>query len=406
MCGSTIISNRFLTTAKHCVTIGIFDAIPERSWVRVGGLLPTGGQQYHLENIVRHDTADLALLKTQGVIEVGTFVHPACLPKQTDCYQAGSEAWFSGFGTTEWMGNAADTLQGITFGIVGNEQCNDWWSSMGETITSNVVCAGTSAGGKDTCQGDSGGPMVVRKESVWYIYGVTSYGFKCAEPEAPGVYVRVSAYVDWIMANTDNLIVATGVLNGATACSDDTGVMTDGTNSNDNPQNVTPEGEIATTAPVTTKQVCTVIDNSAMTARFSDNGFWNSGGSMSFGGFPPEKAVDGLGMPHTSWSDQAISASKFADLIVNWSTEVFVSRVAVWPRADKGQDRYTELAVQVGGQSCVCQESCLTSDCIKELNREQRPVEFVCNEPASGDVVISNENDQILQVAEVQLFTC
>ena len=129
---------------------------------------------------------------------------------------------------------------------------------------------------------------------------------------------------------------------------------------------------------------------------------------MSFGGFPPEKAVDGLGMPHTSWQDQAISASKFADLIVNWSGVAVVSRVAVWPRADSGQSRYTELAVKINGQTCVCQESCLSSNCIKALNNEQRPIEFVCDEAASADndVVISNESDQILQVAEVQLFTC
>jgi hypothetical protein len=127
---------------------------------------------------------------------------------------------------------------------------------------------------------------------------------------------------------------------------------------------------------------------------------------MSFGGFPPTKAVDGKGMPHTSWRDQAISASKFADLIVNWSSEMSVSRVAVWPRADSGQNRYTELAVSVGGQTCVCQETCLSSNCIKALNNEQRPIEFVCEESGSGDVIISNESNEILQVAEVQLFTC
>ena len=124
-----------------------------------------------------------------------------------------------------------------------------------------MVCAG--GGAEDTCQGDSGGPMVVRKDEKWYIYGVTSYGFKCAEPEAPGVYVRVSAYVDWILENTDDLIVASGVLDGATACMDDTGVSTDVTNSNNNPQNVTPDGASPTTEPVTTqwsktcrKQMC------------------------------------------------------------------------------------------------------------------------------------------------------
>ena len=144
-----------------------------------------------------------------------------------------------------------------------------------------------------------------------------------------------------------------------------------------------------------------------MTARFSDNNFWSVGSSASFGGFPPEKAIDGLGMPHTIWAEQAISATKTASLIVNWNSGESVSRVAVWPRADSGTNRYTQLKVTISGQNCVSQESCLSNSCIKNLNKEKRPIEFVCSEAASsGDVVISNESNQILQVAEVQLFTC
>ena len=69
-------------------------------------------------------------------------------------------------------------------------------------ITSNMVCAGYPSGGSDTCQGDSGGPLVVQKsptDDSAIVYGVVSWGIGCARPGYPGVYTRVTKYVDWIL---------------------------------------------------------------------------------------------------------------------------------------------------------------------------------------------------------------
>merc|ERR1712110_1248448 len=102
--------------------------------------------------------------------------------------------------------------------------------------------------------------MVVRKDQVWYVYGVTSFGYQCAQPDAPGVYVRITAYVDWILANSDNLIVAPGVLDGAKSCADNGGVATDVTGSMNNPETVTVEGE--TPAPTTEATGCELVSTS------------------------------------------------------------------------------------------------------------------------------------------------
>ena len=60
-------------------------------------------------------------------------------------------------------------------------------------------------GGKDTCQGDSGGPLMcklVGPGNPWILYGVTSWGIGCAQAYTPGVYVKVSKFVDWIEKET------------------------------------------------------------------------------------------------------------------------------------------------------------------------------------------------------------
>ena len=68
-------------------------------------------------------------------------------------------------------------------------------------IGSKQVCAGR--GSTDTCTGDSGGPMMVPDRSgSWSVVGITSFGVECAREDFPGVYTRVSEYLQWIRSNT------------------------------------------------------------------------------------------------------------------------------------------------------------------------------------------------------------
>jgi secreted trypsin-like serine protease len=78
---------------------------------------------------------------------------------------------------------------------VDEKTCEDDYT--GYTISEKMICAGEK--GKDSCQGDSGGPLVAYDENNSpVLVGVVSWGIGCAYEGYPGVYARVSAFVDWI----------------------------------------------------------------------------------------------------------------------------------------------------------------------------------------------------------------
>jgi len=93
--------------------------------------------------------------------------------------------------------------------VVANEECARKYADFrGVNIDGSKICAYDPLESGSACQGDSGGPLMAGTRFGedfdsfrYYLTGVVSFGFKCGEPDIPGVYTRVSEYSQWISAN-------------------------------------------------------------------------------------------------------------------------------------------------------------------------------------------------------------
>ena len=43
---------------------------------------------------------------------------------------------------------------------------------------------------------------MLNNSDTWTQIGIVSFGNKCAEPGVPGVYTRITHFMDWILANS------------------------------------------------------------------------------------------------------------------------------------------------------------------------------------------------------------
>ncbi|KAH8394902.1 hypothetical protein KR222_009436, partial [Zaprionus bogoriensis] len=156
----------------------------------------------HPNYSTRNFDSDIALIRFNEPVRLGTDMHPVCLPAPTETY-AGQTAVVTGWGALSEGGPISDTLQEVEVPILSQQECRN--SNYGiEKITDNMICAGyVEEGGKDSCQGDSGGPMhVIGAGQSYQLAGIVSWGEGCAKPGSPGVYTRVSNFNQWIADNT------------------------------------------------------------------------------------------------------------------------------------------------------------------------------------------------------------
>merc|ERR1711988_105181 len=213
-CGGTILDANTVLSAAHCFHNG------HQGVVVVAGSHKrndnTGVQTSTISKAIYNQDAkynkanmdnDIVILKLKTALKFNANVQPACLPATTFAPEnKKSMSVVSGWGTLKAGGNLPDILQYVNVPMMTNADCKKTGYEA-SSIKPSMVCAGYKEGKKDSCQGDSGGPLVVPKsksDDTAIIYGVVSWGAGCASPDLPGVYARVTKFIDWIKKNMNS----------------------------------------------------------------------------------------------------------------------------------------------------------------------------------------------------------
>lgn len=211
ICGGTLISEKFVMTAGHCIVAGL-------NLVRLGDLNlnkttdDAQPENYRIEKVILHPEYnrsiaetfrynDIALIKLNSTVKFNPYIRPACL---TNIPEIPSKFIATGWGRTGYFGSNSNILLKVQLELFTFGECDKIFvnqSGLTFGIKETQICAGSRSSSGDTCGGDSGGPLQISHSNHYCMYsviGITSVGFACGTKNVPAIYTNVYPYIKWI----------------------------------------------------------------------------------------------------------------------------------------------------------------------------------------------------------------
>ncbi|XP_065169898.1 trypsin-3-like [Atheta coriaria] len=201
-CGGTIIGERWVVTAAHCikdydhVTLSVHAGVT--NFNEVGQKREVAYRYEHPEFNADTLENDIAVLELWDDLEFNDKVGAANLPSSGADPASGTDAVITGWGADQEGGWASEHLLALTVHIDDRSTCKI--SSAVTGVLGSQLCASAHRGGP--CHGDFGGPLVIDGTFV----GIMASSISCGHPEYSALYTNVASFVDFI----DEVIASAG----------------------------------------------------------------------------------------------------------------------------------------------------------------------------------------------------